>query len=627
MRIQRVTIGVAVGGLMSLVATPRSSVVVRFAGDSGDGMQLTGEQFTQTSAIAGNDLATLPDFPAEIRAPAGTREGVSAFQIQLADHDVFTPGDACDVLVAMNPAALVTNLKNVRSGGLVIVNTDRFTERDLEKARLTTDPLTDGTMDGYRVVRAPITSGALRAVQGAGLPQKEADRCKNFYALGMAYWLYSRDPEPTRRWVHRHQRGTHAEANLAALDAGFHLAETMELFQERFRVAPAAAFPPGTYRNITGNRALALGLVAAAVRAGRDLFYGSYPITPASDILHSLAAFKHFGVLTYQAEDEIAAIGAAIGASYGGAIGVTGTSGPGLALKSEALNLAVSVELPLVVVNVQRAGPSTGMPTKTEQADLLQALYGRNGESPIVVLAPATPSDCFAIAVEAVQIATSRMVPVMILSDGYVANGAEPWRVPSVEDLPDLHPTFREDPAGFQPFSRDPRTLARPWVVPGTAGLQHRIGGIEKQDGTGNISYGPENHQRMSELRAEKVARAAEAFPSTEVYGDDDGILVVGWGSTFGALRSAVEAARAEGVRAAHVHVRHLNPLPRDLGAVLRRYGRVLVPELNLGQLVKILRAEYLVDATPVCKIQGQPFKTDEVLTAIRAAASAEVSS
>jgi 2-oxoglutarate ferredoxin oxidoreductase subunit alpha len=588
-------------------------VVIRFAGDSGDGMQLTGTQFTRTSALAGNDLATLPDFPAEIRAPAGTRAGVSAFQVHFASRDIFTPGDVADVLVAMNPAALATNLSTLRSGGLVVVNSDKFTSRDLDKARLAANPLEDGTLAEYQVLQAPISATTSRAVAEFGLNPREADRCKNFFALGMMYWLYSRDPGPTREWVETKFRSPFMEANLAALDAGYHYAETVEIFQDTYRVPRATDLPKGLYRNITGNRALAIGLVVGASKADVTLFYGSYPITPASDILHALAPFKNYGVVTFQAEDEIAAVCASIGASWGGSIGVTGTSGPGLALKAEAIGLAAMVELPLVVVNVQRAGPSTGMPTKTEQADLLQALYGRNGEAPVPIIAPSTPSDCFQAAVEAVRVAILYRVPVLLLSDGYLGNGAEPWRVPDLSTIPDIDPEYWTDPEGFEPYRRDEKTLARPWAVPGTPGLAHRIGGLEKEDITGDVSYDPENHERMCRLRAEKVERVRQLIPPTEVHGADHGLLVLGWGSTYGAIRASVNQALEEGRSVAHAHLRYLNPLPGDLGEILSRYEKVLVPEMNLGQLVRLLRAEFLLDAIPLNKIQGQPFARSEI--------------
>jgi len=596
-------------------------VVIRFAGDSGDGMQLLGSQFTQSTALVGNDLATLPDFPAEIRAPAGTREGVSGFQIHFAGHDIFTHGDETDVLVAMNPAALIKNLHALKRSGIVVVNTDKFRRGDLAKARLDSNPLEDGSLDGYRTVEAPITSLTKEAVSPHGLNTKESDRCKNFFALGMMYWLYSRDLDSTRKWVEGKFRSPYREANIAAMQAGFHYAETVELFQTTYEV-PRAEFDAGRYRNITGNRALALGLAAAAQQSGLTVFYGSYPITPASDILHNLAPFKNFGVTTYQAEDEIAAVCAAIGASWGGNLGVCGTSGPGVALKAEAMGLAVITELPLVVVAVQRGGPSTGLPTKTEQADLLQMIYGRNGEAPMPVIAPQSPSDCFDAVLEAAKVTMTYMVPVVVLSDGYIANGAEPWPIPSPDDLPDLSPDFATDPEGFQPYARDPKTLARPWARPGTPGLEHRIGGLEKQHLTGNVSYDPENHQQMCELRAEKVRRVQDVIGPTEVYGDEGGLLVLSWGSTYGACRAAVETARANGTEVGHAHLRWLNPLPSDLGPILGRYDKVLVPELNLGQLSRLVRAEFLVDAIPLSKIQGQPFLTREVLKGIEAFAS-----
>ena len=609
-------------------------VVIRIAGDSGDGMQVTGDQFTRTSALAGNDIATFPDFPAEIRAPAGTREGVSAFQMHFADHDIFTPGDEADVLVAMNAAALVTNLGAVRPGGLVVINTDKFAKADLEKAKLTSNPLEDGTLAGFQVFTVPISSLVKKAIEGSGLNPKESDRCKNFFALGMMYWMFARDSSGTERYIEQRFKSPYKEANLAAMRAGWSFADTVEFFRADTRHLPANVpaardLSPGVYRQISGNVAMAIGLTAGAQKTGRRLFYGSYPITPASDILHSLAPFKNFGVITFQAEDEIAAVCSAIGASYGGSIGVTGTSGPGLALKAEAIGLAVMTELPLVVINVQRAGPSTGMPTKTEQADLLQAMYGRNGESPVVVLAPQTPADCFDIAVEAIRIATQSMMPVIVLSDGYIANGAEPWKIPDLDALPDLTPNFATDPVGFLPYARNPETLGRPWALPGTPGLQHRIGGIEKQDGTGHISYDAENHHHMCEVRAEKVKRVANQLPPTEIYGWDPSrstnghagpsVLVLGWGSTYGAIRTAVQNARMKGQHVGHVHLRHLNPLPNDLGDILRRYDRVLVPELNLGQLVKIVRSEFLVDAKSFAKAQGLPFTTRELTARIDA--------
>ncbi|MCB9673664.1 MAG: 2-oxoacid:acceptor oxidoreductase subunit alpha [Alphaproteobacteria bacterium] len=607
------------GGTLSDSTQTATNVVIRFAGDSGDGMQLVGGQFTRTTALLGNDLATLPDFPAEIRAPAGTREGVSGFQIHFADHDIFTPGDETDALVAMNAAALVTNLARLRPGGLVIVNSDGFGSGDLSKARLDHNPLEDDTLAGYRAVHAPITTLTRNAVEHLGLSTKEADRCKNFFALGMVYWIYGRPLKPTEDWLTAKfsKKPEILDANLSALRAGRNYSQTIELFQATYEV-PKADFRKGRYRNITGNSALAIGLAAAAQKTGQTLFYGSYPITPASDILHALAPFKQYGVATFQAEDEIAAVCAAIGASYGGSIGVTGTSGPGVALKGEAIGLAVMAELPLVVICVQRGGPSTGLPTKTEQADLLQALYGRNGEAPCAVIAPRSPSDCFATAIEAVKFAVEGMLPVFIMSDGYIGNGAEPWPVPDVASLPDITPGFRTDPEGFLPYERDPETLSRPWAVPGTPGMEHRIGGLEKQDGTGNVSYDPLNHEHMCRVRAEKVQRLQRFIPPIEVHGDAEGTLVVGWGGTWGAIRSGVDVCRREGLKVGQIHLRHLNPLPADLGDILARYDRVLVPELNLGQLSKVLRDAYLVDAHSFCKIQGQPFLTREIADAIR---------
>lgn len=590
-------------------------VTIRFAGDSGDGMQLAGSQFTNTSAIVGNDVATLPDFPAEIRAPAGSLPGVSGFQIHFAGHDIYTPGDQPDVLVAMNPAALKTNLRDLVPGGLIIVNTDEFNETNLKKAGYETNPLDDRSLAGYQVVKVPITRLNAEALKDSGLSPQQIDRCKNFFALGLMYWLYDRPLEPTMRWIDDKfsKNPQVAEANKRTLKAGYHFGETAELFAVHYRVPPAH-LPPGRYRNITGNEATALGFLTASQLSGRPLFYGSYPITPASDILHELARFKNFGVRTFQAEDEIAAIGAAIGAAYGGAIGLTGTSGPGFALKSEALNLAVMTELPLVVIDVQRAGPSTGMPTKVEQADLLQALFGRNGESPVAVVAPATPGDCFTMAIEAVRIAIKYMTPVVFLSDAYLGNSSEPWRIPSLEDLPRIDVRFATDPATFQPYARDPETLARPWAIPGTPGLEHRIGGLEKSDITGNVSYDPENHHRMVTLRAARIARIANDIPNVEVYGEPEGdLLVLGWGSTYGFIRSAVQRVQAEGLAVSHAHLRYLNPFPPNLGEVLAGFRKVLIPELNLGQLLLLIRGRYLVDAVGLHKVAGRPFRVAEI--------------
>jgi 2-oxoglutarate ferredoxin oxidoreductase subunit alpha len=591
------------------------AAVIRFCGDSGDGMQITGSQFTTTAAVFGNDLATFPDYPAEIRAPAGTLPGVSGFQLNFASTDVYTPGDSVDVLVAMNPAALKMNLPDLKTNGILIVNVDNFKEVDLKKAHLTSNPLEDRSLDGYRVFPVELTKLTRAALRDLGLDAKSMDRCKNFLSLGMCYWLFSRPMDTTFRWLDEKfaSKPLLAEANKLAMKAGYAYCDATEAFQVRYEIPPAR-LSPGVYRNISGNSALAMGLVAASYRAGIPLFLGSYPITPASDILHELSSYKEFGVMTFQAEDEIAAITSVIGASYGGALAVTTTSGPGMALKAEALGLAVAVELPLVICNVQRGGPSTGLPTKTEQADLLQALYGRNSEAPIPVLAAATPGDCFWIALEASRIALKYMVPVIVLSDGYLANGAEPWKVPSVDELPEFPVTHWTDPASFMPYRRDPRTLARPWAVPGTPGLEHRVGGLEKQDGSGNVNYEPLNHERMVRLRAAKVegivADVPDAVPTGELEGD---LLVVGWGSTYGAITAAMRAQLAKGRKIGHVHLRHLNPLPRNLGEVLGRYKKVIVPEMNMGQLVMVLRAKYLVDAIGYNKIQGKPFKQAEI--------------
>jgi 2-oxoglutarate ferredoxin oxidoreductase subunit alpha len=596
-------------------------VVVRFAGDSGDGMQVTGTQFTNTSAVLGNDLSTLPDFPAEIRAPAGTLPGVSAFQVRIADHDIHTPGDAPDVLVAMNPAALKKDLGDLKPNGAVIVNTDEFNERNLNKAGYKTNPLEDGSLAAYRVFPAELTTLTRRALEDSPLDVKSKDRCKNFFALGMVYWLFSRSLAPTERWIEQRfgKRPDIRDANLKVLRAGYNFADITHLFQVRYEIEPAR-LEPGTYRNIMGNQALALGLVAASQQSGLPLFLGAYPITPASDLLHELASLKTFGVTTFQAEDEIAACCAAIGASFGGALAVTASSGPGIALKAEAMNLALTVELPMVVCDIQRAGPSTGMPTKTEQSDLLQVLFGRNGESPVPVLAAASPKDCFETALDACRIALQYMVPVVILADGYIANGAEPWKIPDRATLPPVDTRFRTEPEGFTPYLRDPRTLARPWAVPGTPGLEHRIGGLEKQDGTGNVSYDPGNHERMVHLRAEKVRRVEREIPPTIVEGDPGGgpLLVLGWGSTAGAITGAVEQARKDGLPVSRAHLRFLNPLPADLGEVLSRFERVLVPEMNLGQLALLLRARYLKDVISQTKVQGRPLTRREILDCIR---------
>jgi 2-oxoglutarate/2-oxoacid ferredoxin oxidoreductase subunit alpha len=589
--------------------------VIRFCGDSGDGMQITGSQFTNTVALYGNDLATFPDYPAEIRAPAGTLPGVSGFQVHFSSNDVYTPGDSVDVLVAMNPAALKMNLPDLKTNGILIVNLDSFKENDLRKAQIVTNPLEDHSLDGYRLFAVELTKMTRAALKELGLDTKSMDRCKNFFALGMCYWLYNRSMEPTHGWLQEKFKNKQqlVQANKLAMQAGYSYCEATEAFQISYEIPPAK-LAPGVYRNISGNAALALGFVAASQKAGIPLFLGSYPITPASDILHELSMYKDFGVITFQAEDEIAAITSAIGAAYAGALGITSTSGPGMALKTEALGLAVAVELPLVICDIQRGGPSTGLPTKTEQADLLQALFGRNSEAPIPVLAPSSPGDCFWIALEASRIAIKHMVPVIILSDGYLANGAEPWKIPTVDELPEIPVHFETNPEGFLPYRRDPVTLSRPWAVPGTPGLEHRIGGIEKQDVTGNINYEPLNHEHMVRLRAAKVESVANDIPPIVVEGDESGdLLIIAWGSTHGPITAALNAQREKGRKVGHVHLRYLNPLPRDLGEIISRYKKVLVPEMNMGQLLMILRAKYLVDAQGYNKIQGKPFKTSEV--------------
>jgi 2-oxoglutarate ferredoxin oxidoreductase subunit alpha len=599
-------------------------------------MQLAGTQFTNTSALLGNDIATFPDFPAEIRAPAGTLAGVSGFQVHFSSSPIHTPGDALDALVAMNPAALKTNLKDLQSGGILIVNTDNFGVSDLDKARYKVNPLDDGTLKGYRVIRVPVAKLTREAVAEFKLSPKEADRCKNFFALGLVYWLYERPMDVTLKWIREKfaKNPQYVNANTAALKAGYNYGETVELLPIQYQVAKAK-IAPGTYRKITGNEAAVLGFVAAGQQARRPLVYGSYPITPASPILEGLADMRQYGVKTFQAEDEIAAIGVAIGASYGGAIGITGTSGPGVCLKSEAINLAVMTELPLVVVDVQRGGPSTGLPTKTEQSDLLQAMFGRNGDSPVAIVAPQSPADCFDMAVEAVRIAARFMCPVFYLSDGYLANGSEPWRIPSPDKLPKIDIAYAtqpnsagwtgpghevaegEAPSRFLPYKRD-EYLARPWAVPGTPGLEHRIGGIEKQDVTGNINYEPSNHQHMTDTRAKKIENIALTIPDLEVEGPDDAeLLVVGWGGTYGSITTAVERARRKGLKVAQVHFRYLNPMPKNTAAVLKRFKKILVPELNAGQLTWLLRAKYLAPAEALSKVQGKPFLVSEIETAI----------
>jgi 2-oxoglutarate ferredoxin oxidoreductase subunit alpha len=590
-------------------------VVIRFAGDSGDGMQLTGMQFTTESALAGNDIGTLPDFPAEIRAPAGTLAGVSGFQVNFSSLEVYTPGDNPDVLVVMNPAALKVNIGDLEHGGILLADQDGFDAGNLKKAGYVSNPLEDGSLSQFQVFVVDMTGMTLKVLEDLKLSNKVASRCKNFFALGICSWLYNRPIDPTLKWIQDKFKRTPelVEANARVLKAGFHFGETAELFAVQYEVRPAR-IAPGTYRNVTGNTALALGLVAAAHKAELPLFLGSYPITPASDILHELAQYKNFGVYTFQAEDEIAGVCSALGAAFGGAIGVTTSSGPGIALKQEAINLAVMVELPMVICNIQRGGPSTGLPTKTEQADLYQAIFGRNSDSPLPVLAAATPADCFSMAYEAVRIAIKYMTPVILLTDGYLANGAEPWSIPRFEELSAIPVRFRTDPEGFFPYIRDPETLARPWVKPGTPGLEHRIGGIEKEDVTGNISYAPANHELMTRARARKIAAVAQDIPPSTIRGDEAGdLLVVGWGSTYGSIAAAVDEVRARGKKVSQVHLRHLNPLPPDLGSILRRFKTVLVPEMNMGQLLTILRATYLVDAVGLNKIQGQPFKVSEI--------------
>ena len=597
------------------------SVVVRFAGDSGDGMQLAGTQLTGTSALAGNDVATFPDYPAEIRAPKGTLAGVSGFQVHFAARDIYTPGDMADVLVAMNPAALAQNRRFLRPHGTLIVDEDTFDAKGLKLARVKSNPLEDDSLEGFQVIPVPLTSLTRAAVEGVGVGRKQATRCRNFFAMGLVYWLYGRDLEPTLRWVRRRFRDQPEvrDADIKALHAGWNFGETTEALERSYHVPPAS-LAPGRYRNITGNQALAWGLIAAAELSGKTLFYASYPITPASDILHELSRHKRFGVRTFQAEDEIAAVSSGIGAAFGGAMGVTASSGPGIALKTEAMGLAVMMELPLLVLGIQRGGPSTGLPTKPEQSDLLQVMYGRSGEAPLPVLAASDPSDCFHLVIEAWRIATRLMTPVVVLSDAFIANGAEPWRIPDVASLEPIaitHPQAREGAAPFLPYARD-EWLARPWALPGTPGLMHRVGSLEKQDLTGNVSYDPDNHEHMVKLRARKVANAVNFVPELEVSGPQRGkLLVLSWGGTRGVCRQAVEQVRAARGAVAHAHLRHLNPLPANTGEVLARYERVLVPELNLGQLALILRARYLVDVVSLGKVRGRPFWVKDIAEAV----------
>ncbi len=596
-----------------------SGITVRLCGDSGDGMQLLGTQLTNTSALAGNDIATFPDFPAEIRAPRGTRAGVSGFQVQFASHEVHTPGDTLDALVAMNPAALVTNIADLPKGGLLIVNEDSFEDKDLKLAKLKVNPLEEPAMENYRLIKVPITRLTKQAVAELGLSVKEADRCKNFFAMGLVYWLYGRNMDATLRYINGKfgdSASSIAQANEKALRAGWAFGETIEALGHSYNIEPAKLVP-GTYRNIIGNQALAYGLMAAAHRSGKEIFYASYPITPASDILHELCKYKNFGVCTFQAEDEIAAVCAAIGASYGGQMAVTSSSGPGIALKTEGMGLALMLELPLLVIDVQRGGPSTGLPTKTEQSDLMQVMFGRNGESPLPVLAAQSPADCYEIVQEAWMLATQLMLPVIVLSDGYIANGSEPWAVPDVAKMTPItvtHPTESNNPDGaFMPYKRN-ELLARPWAIPGTEGLMHRVGGIEKEDGTGNISYDPDNHQKMVNIRAQKVANAAKLLPPQQVVGPQSGeLLVLSWGGTYGACLTAVQNAQTEGCSVALAHIRYLNPFPSNLGEIISRYKQVLIPELNMGQLRTLIRSRYLVDAIGFNKVKGKPFTVSEL--------------
>ncbi len=596
-------------------------VTVRLAGDSGDGMQLLGTQLTNTSALVGNDVATFPDFPAEIRAPRGTRAGVSGFQVRFAAEEIFTPGDGLDALVAMNPAALVTNLADLKDNGILIVNSESFDEKDLKLAKLSENPLDDESLKKYRLIRVPMTSLTRGAVADLGMGTKIADRCKNFFAMGLIFWLYGRDVAPTLRFIEEKfaAKPEIAEANRRALQVGWNYGETTEGFASTYQVPPAK-LPPGQYCNIMGNEALVWGLITASSLSGKPLFLGSYPITPASDILHELSRFKNYGVRTFQAEDEISAVCSAIGASFGGSMAVTTSSGPGIALKSEGIGLAVMLELPLMIFDIQRGGPSTGLPTKTEQSDLLMVLYGRNGESPIPVIAACSPSDCFNTVIEAWRVATRYMTPIYVMSDGYIANGAEPWKIPLVSELQKFeihHPGPHSNGEPYMPYERDDQ-LSRPWALPGTVGLMHRIGGLEKEDVTGNISYDPKNHQHMVNTRAKKIANIANIIPPTEVDGPDHGVLVLSWGGTYGACRTAVHQVRRSGASVAHVHLRWLNPFPSDLGDILARYKKVLIPELNTGQLRWLVRAKYLIDAIGYSKVQGKPFAVSEIADEIQ---------
>ena len=601
-----------------------SGVTVRLAGDSGDGMQLLGTQLTNTSALSGNDVATFPDFPAEIRAPVGTRAGVSGFQVQFSAEEIFTPGDGVDALVVMNPAALVTNLPDLKKSGILIINSDSFGAKDLKLAKLDSNPLEDGTIEPYRSIKVSMSTMTRAAVEETGLSTKFADRCKNFFAMGLVFWLYGRDVEPTLRFIEKKfsKKPEVAEANRRALKAGWNYGETTEDFASTYQI-PKADLEPGTYRNVMGNQALAWGLVAAAKLSKKELFLGSYPITPASDILHELSKHKNFGVRTFQAEDEIAAVCSAIGAAFGGAMALTTSSGPGIALKGEGIGLALMLELPMIVVDVQRGGPSTGLPTKTEQSDLMMMMYGRNGESPLPIIAARSPSDCFNTAIEAWRVAVKFMTPVIIMSDGYIANGAEPWRIPDVSELPEIevsHPAGAVEGEEFLPYKRN-EDLARPWAVPGTPGLMHRVGGLEKEDGTGNVSYDPDNHQKMVNTRAEKVARVADFVDPIEVEGSDSGTLLISWGGTYGSCHTAMRQAVDAGLKVGHVHCRWISPFPANLGDVIKKYDRVLVAELNSGQLLTLLKSTYLVDAKGLNKVKGKPFQVSEVLEALKAIA------
>ena len=599
-----------------------AGVTVRLAGDSGDGMQLLGTQLTNTSALSGNDVATFPDFPAEIRAPRGTRAGVSGFQVQFSAEEIFTPGDGVDTLVCMNPAALVTNIGDLRRGGILIVNEDGFGDKDLKLAKLETNPLDDDTIEGFRTIKVPMTTMTRAAVEPTGLSVKFADRCKNFFAMGLVFWLYGRDVEPTLRFIENKFSGKPdvAEANRLALKAGWNYGETTENFASTYQV-PAAELEPGTYKNVMGNQALAWGLIAAAELSGKELFLGSYPITPASDILHELSKHKNFGVRTFQAEDEIAAVCSAVGAAFGGSMAITTSSGPGIALKGEGIGLGLILELPFLIIDVQRGGPSTGLPTKTEQSDLLMVMHGRNGDSPLPVIAAQSPADCFDTAIEAWRIATKYMTPVFILSDGYIANGSEPWRIPDVDDLEEIEITHPEPRATedepFLPYSRN-ENLARPWALPGTPGLMHRVGGLEKEDGTGNVSYDPDNHQHMVNTRAQKVEKVAESIAEVAPFGASKGTLVLSWGGTYGACRTAVKTAIADGIDVAHVHLRWINPFPANLESVLKRYDNVLIPELNTGQLRLLIKDRFLIDAIGLNKIKGKPFHVSEIIAKVK---------